>query len=210
MTLEKLLKGGHSTSTGPITLTRRERYKIAAMLASSFLQFHATPWLRKDWSKKDILFLEAEGNDARRPMIVERPYVARDYKSIPSSGDGTVEGGTPLEGSFDDPSDSLFRLGVILLELCFGQALEDHPRRHEYFGPEGQINDFTDRITACKWAEDVLGEGGFEFHNAIQRCLKYAWGPRDADFVSDDFKNDIYVDVIQPLDEVSKRFCGGS
>ena len=197
VTLETLL-----TAT---TLTRRERYKIAATLASAFLQLHATPWLRKDWSKKDILFLEAEENGARRPVIVERAYVARDYKSRHELGDETVEDGAPLERSSETAGESLFRLGVILLELCFGQALEDHRLRQQYVGPDGQVNDYTDRITAFEWQKDVLGESGFEFANAIRRCLNYSFSPRNAAFARDEFEETIYVDVIQPLENVSRR-----
>jgi hypothetical protein len=101
-----------------IVLSRQERYFIALTLASSLLQLHATPWLATRWSKKDILFLR-NGPDS---IIVDQPYISpQPFSQSPT---------------YHDTSKSISALGIMLLELCFGIALEDHEIRRGFLGAD--------------------------------------------------------------------------
>ncbi len=184
-----------------VTLTRQERYKIAVTLASSFLQLHTTPWLEDKWSKKDILFPRNETGS--RPSI-DRPYVARDYSPATAPAPLSPVSVSPLVLSPETSRESLFRLGVVLLELCFGQAIEDQLIRQQCLGPNGESNELTDRMTAWMWRKDVLGESGPEFDNAIRRCLDCAFGPKSTNLADDDFKEAVYNEVVEPLEKITK------
>lgn len=210
VSLETLLSGNHtetssrSTITG-IKLSRRERYKLAVTLASSLLQLHTTPWLGNKWSKKDIHFLRA-GEGLQQAIRTETPFVIREYTPT-----ATAQTLVPAEVSTVQPSkeaseEALFRLGVLLLELCFGQSLEHQHIRQAYLAPSGECTDMTDRITAWYWRRDVLGEAGPEFDDAIRRCLDCAFGPKSTNLADDEFKEAVYNEVVQPLEDVAERF----
>lgn len=68
ITLDALL-----SKNSPIDLSRRQRYHIALILASSHVQLHPTPWLKSKWNKKDISFLYDEENN----ICLEQPYISR-------------------------------------------------------------------------------------------------------------------------------------
>ncbi|KAI9887959.1 MAG: hypothetical protein M1823_000216 [Watsoniomyces obsoletus] len=199
VSLETLLR--HPAEEGILVLTRQERYKIAVTLASSFLQLHTTPWLEDKWSKKDILF--ARDGVGARPLI-DRPYVARDYSPATAPAPLTPATMSPHVLSPDTSREGLFRLGVVLLELCFGQAMEDQQIRQQCLGPNGECHEFTDRMTAFLWRRGVLGESGPEFDNAIRRCLDCAFGPKSTNLADDDFKEAVYNEVVEPLMKITK------
>ena len=134
-------------------VSRLQRYSIAATLASSLLQLYNSPWMDESWSKNDIYFVKA----AEGSPVLDRPYITRKFKS--SLGLESTASGN--KASIRDNSvKSIEALGIMLLELCFGQAIEDQPFRKKYLGADGQPNDMTDFCTAKQWWEDyALGEG---------------------------------------------------
>jgi hypothetical protein len=95
---------------------------------------------------------------------------------------------------------SLFALGVMLLELCFGQRLEDQPIRGRYLGPDGVPNAYTDLCTAKEWHQEVYAECGDSMADIIRRCLDCSFGPKP-DWSSESFQEAVYRDVVQPLEE---------
>ncbi|KAL2045908.1 hypothetical protein ABVK25_011962 [Lepraria finkii] len=137
----------------PMWPTRFQRYPIAVTLASSLLQFYNSPWINETWSKEDIHFLKAvEGSSL--PVIVDKPYISHNFTSYlqPSANHA-------LDTIVCNASTKCIRaLGIMLLELCLGQAVEDQPIRKNYFGLDRQPNDVTDYCTAERWLEDVDGE----------------------------------------------------
>ncbi|KAH0545416.1 hypothetical protein FGG08_000557 [Glutinoglossum americanum] len=200
VSLESLLlrhgnASGLSDTGERMALSRLERLAVAVTLASSLLLLHTTPWLSERWSKRDILFLRAnEGSSG--PVIFERPYVSRDATS-------TMTRDTPTHNSC---RKSIQALGILLLELCFGQALEEQPIRKNYLGPDGKPNDNTDFATASKWYEQALGEGGPEYDNAIRRCIFCAFGPRSTNLEDHEFRDAVYSEVVRPLEKALRNF----
>lgn len=91
-------------------LTRPERYSLALTISSAHLQFQSTPWARQQWTSANIYFLKNGQN-----VLLERPYVEADF--VPTN--------TPLGQLLAMPERSFACLGVILLELCFHQVLDD-------------------------------------------------------------------------------------
>lgn len=184
-----------------MALSRLERYSIAITLASSLLQLYSSPWIGEAWSKDDIYFLiAAEGS--LRPILVEKPYITRKVTSYSpqSSVDSISEKPARTSGI-----KSIQALGIMLLGLCFGEAIEDQPIRSKYLGPDGQPNDMTDFCTAQHWLQhDALGEGGPDFFEAIRRCLFCAFGPKSTDLEDDELRSAIHSEVV---DGNSRRCC---
>lgn len=188
----------HQTSTMrtiSMTLSRLERYSIAVTLASSLLQLSRSPWIEETWSKNDIHFyVAAEGSP--RPIVVDKPYVTRKFSS--NSPQSSMTSVTEQTGR-KDSTKSIQALGIMLLELCFGEAIQDQSVRSEYL-TNGQPNDMTDFCTAHHWWQhDALGEGGLEYCEAIRRCLFCAFGPRSTDLDDDELRAAIYNEVVEPL-----------
>ncbi|KAF2744652.1 hypothetical protein M011DRAFT_373506, partial [Sporormia fimetaria CBS 119925] len=79
VTLETLLNKSGS-------LTRRKRYYLALVLASSYLQLGSTPWLRSRLRRDNILFLHDPTDMESIP--IERPYIRRELSetsNVPAS-----------------------------------------------------------------------------------------------------------------------------
>ncbi|KAK3339806.1 hypothetical protein B0T25DRAFT_560646 [Lasiosphaeria hispida] len=63
-------------------------------------------------------------------------------------------------------------LGMILLELCFGQPIEGIPWRVR---PEAETSDQAtayDWMAAMKWLEEVNSEAGLDYADAVEWCLR--------------------------------------
>ncbi|KAK4222671.1 hypothetical protein QBC38DRAFT_518724 [Podospora fimiseda] len=56
--------------------------------------------------------------------------------------------------------DISLSIGILLLELLFGQSLESRPERTEFLRPDGTPNKYTDYCTATEWQRTVEMEVG--------------------------------------------------
>lgn len=176
--------------TSSIALTRRQRYSIALILASSHLQLHATPWLETRWSKKDVFFLRS-GNDS---ILLDQPHLIHELC-------GTSTPNLPASRGFSDRI--IPTLGIMLLELCFGVALEDHHTRQNYFSRDGRPNAVLDLAAAMEWCSFANEEAGPEFADAIEWCLRNPTDTRaSADIDDANWREEFYARVVEPL-----RYC---
>ena len=184
ISLEKLL-----SKDSNITLTRRQRYLIALTLASSHLQLQSTPWIGSQWSKRDIYFIRNSTHP--HEIRLDQPYISRSF--APVSAPRTPSTSTsPLDNSSDH---SLSNLGIMLLELCFGTALEDHEIRQKY-PPAGH---FLDVAAALEWSPRAVEEGGPEYADAILWCLHNMLGSGELDGSLEKWREELYLKVVEPL-----------
>lgn len=156
-------------------LNRKERYLLALILASSFIQLHDTPWLSKPWTKTDITFM-SEPEDPNR-FLFSQPHIHHNPE---------VTADTP-QGISDH--QSIFRhspvdFGILLLELCFGRTLEDRQRTAS-----------GDRfMEALDWQKEVDGETGSGYSNAVLWCLVgYRSRPEK-------WREEMFQTVVKPLE----------
>lgn len=127
VTLACLLSSPNDESTnsiGGFRLSRADRYSIAVILASSLLQLCNSPWIEETWSKYDIYFLKA-AQGSPTPIIVEKPYITRRFRPYRS---GSPENSTLCTDTGNKSQKSMQSLGIMLLELLFGRAIEVSPR----------------------------------------------------------------------------------
>ncbi|KAL9617953.1 MAG: hypothetical protein Q9160_007319 [Pyrenula sp. 1 TL-2023] len=177
---------------GAHVMSRQERLTIAATLASSLLQLHSTPWLHDHWTKTDIMLnhIESQGR------IIPDPLLRADFHSTAVT---SVNPRPPSSRIFNTKT-ALSGLGIMLLELCFGKPIEEHPSRKQYFGPDQKPNAFTDIATAREWHEEVLGEAGDEVYHAIRRCLDCSFAPKPS-LDDKEFQEAVFDGVVLPLQE---------
>jgi hypothetical protein len=95
----------------------------------------------------------------------------------------------------------------LLLELCFGTALEDHELRRKYpIGPTP--NPFLDMAAALEWSPRALEEGGPEFADAILWCLRNMPGSGESDGTSEKWREELFQKVVEPLKYCYDQFNG--
>lgn len=188
ITAESVTLANLLDTTSSIRLTRRQRYFIALVLASSHLQLHDTPWLESRWSKKDILFL-CRSNDS---ILLDQPHMIHNLCKAaaltPPSSRGSSDQSIPM-------------LGIMLLELCFGVALEDHPIRQNFLSRDGRPNAALDLAAAMEWCgKSANEEAGPEFADAIEWCLRNPTKVRtSANSKDPGWREELYARVVEPL-----------
>ncbi|KAK7425124.1 hypothetical protein QQX98_000038 [Neonectria punicea] len=133
----------------PRTLTRRERYLIGLTLASSYLQLKSSPWIHHQWSKRDIVFPRNEVSP--NCIQVDQPYISRHFKDADNAQ-------TVPTVRLDHNDRTLVSLGIMLLELCFGTALEESETRRRYYhqtspgeANEAKADPYLDLAAALEW-----------------------------------------------------------
>jgi len=199
VSLPELLDAYYQAS---IDISRQSRFAMATHIASAFLQAHMSPWLSTKWSKRDFYFLADS-----HTLYSSYPYVSRTYMSRRADS---------RELTMDDPAGAysqqspeehtracLLTVGVMILELIFGQNIESCNFRKDYYGADNRPNDQTDISTARKWAKKVLGECGADIADVVRRCLDCSFGPRPI-FSDGRFREAVYEGVIKPLADYSK------
>lgn len=139
--------------------TRRQRYTISLVLASSFLQLAETPWLTSAFRREDITFLSDPTNTS--VFLLDQPHIARSFHTAPSTNETTT-----------NLTQSLDQLGILLLELCFGKMLSDHPLRKAWPGGEDEKQKGVfDVMAARDWQCEVVEEAGSAYSEAVAWCL---------------------------------------
>ncbi|RAR06843.1 hypothetical protein DDE82_003074 [Stemphylium lycopersici] len=165
VSLEDLLQRPAVVNGRRSKLSKRDRYSLALTLASSILYLNSTPWLANEWTSRDILFHQA--SDTRKPINIERPYLAPTLFKAP---DGASENMQP--GVFGNTV--LIALAVTLLELYFGVTAEKYQESEADGGATG-ISDESGPwrlwVLARKWTYNESGNLSAAFQNAIRHCI---------------------------------------
>lgn len=154
VTLDEILHGHVEPSP-----TRRQRYSLALILSSSFLQLLDTPWLPATWSKSDIAFSNSGGDSSI--FALDQPHLSRRLEAPETS---ESKAATFLQ--------SLDLLGIVLLELCFGTVLESQACRKRWPSGNNEKERMAfDFMAAREWQLEVNEEAGPDFAEAVAWCL---------------------------------------
>ncbi|KAI0553066.1 hypothetical protein F4679DRAFT_591275 [Xylaria curta] len=157
-------------------LSRRQRYALALTLASSFVQLIESPWFASHWSEDNVVFL-SDTDQTCRPQI-EQPH----------------------------RQDSLSRLAIALLELCFGSTLDSQPYRRMLPDGQTQMEKTAFNIAAAlEWLKDVNEEAGQDYAKAISWCLVDS---RTLPGGASSWRHEMVQCVIRPLDACHRYLTG--
>lgn len=179
-TLHKRLTSPHTPKT---KLRRKESLQLALTLAASVLQLHQTPWLSERWSTHDILFLEGSTG----------PHISRSFQaSAPPTDAADPPKSLPIVRN-----QTIFALGVILIELCLGTSLASL-RTDEDVSPDEQLTDY---MTARRLISEVYDEGGGRYGDAVRRCVHCEFDQRKASLDVEAFRTSFFQGVVVPLEE---------
>lgn len=102
-------------------------------------------------------------------------------------------------------TESLDQLGILLLELCFGRSLADHPTRKAWpKGANEKERMVFDVMAARDWQCGVNGEAGPDFSEAVAWCLG---GNRSA--LPEVWRQEMLRKVVQPLQRCREYLLTG-
>lgn len=175
-------------------LSRQKRFKLATVLASSLLQLQTTPWLIGSFEKRNIFFYR-HGED----MTLDHPYLRHSFPG-PSTGckPTTIQPQSDLDFRIAARA-SLDNLGILLLELCFGQPIETQKLREKHL-VEGKPHQGTDMMTARDLADtNMLWEEDPMLESIVRSCLFPPFEDKP-DWRNKLFTQAVYSSVVGPLD----------
>jgi hypothetical protein len=169
-------------------LSRRQRYSIALLIASTVGQLQSTPWIRSGLCKEDIFFFPSDGDKSMLPY--GEPFIRQGFPH-----DHTSLASNSAEHC------NFYSLGILLLELCFGRRLQDSPLRKKYPPTTDTVTENAfDVMAALDWSRMVSDEGGDDYASAVKWCFTSAT-ERDQNW-----RGELVRNVVRPLEMCMKHF----
>lgn len=161
------------------------------------MQLYETPWLKNNWNLHDLYF-EQNGKD--NEIYVTETF---DSKGSPEQNENPGRWNWLLV-----KNDTLFALGVALLELSNGQVLSDCQIKED-LNEKGEEDKMTRFNTVNRLLRDLNdGEPSSRFTSAVNWCffpLLGVDGPKasedDYDFSNNRFRKYFWQYVMIPLQE---------
>ncbi|KAI0451143.1 hypothetical protein F5B21DRAFT_528256 [Xylaria acuta] len=180
-------------------LTRAQRMSIALTLAYAMLELYPTPWLPRNIGKADVYFFVRKSGQ----VIPESPFLLCDV----SSSKNPTATHTPTLSH--DHSDALLALGIIIMELWFGQSIESLPFWEDHCDEKGIAKPFTSFTAAIEWQKKAVGEAGIVLHDVTYRCIRGNVGPTTIDFNDSNCVRAVFDQVVKPLEGLLAHFWSG-
>ncbi|TVY83720.1 hypothetical protein LSUE1_G003386 [Lachnellula suecica] len=207
-----------SSSSLQLALSLKDRLMLGTTLASSYLQLHATPWLRSNWSKEDIIFDADRESTNLRCFNPESPCITHTFQSEPQQptpGDDQMQGveySTTGDTLRTRGNTSLLALGIILMELYTGQTLEQHCEAASLGSSshdDEHLSSIHNLYVAHQWLEELKEKGRLSHayagaaHRCIQGYLDFAIGDDEAGF-----RQKVLDYVVLPVEQEMRIFVG--
>lgn len=180
--------------------TTYDKLRVSVILASSVLQLHKTPWIDERWGKDDILFI----NRPSGPLF-DHPYVSRQFSTCKISQTNqpcTSDGANTCRIIRNKP---LFDLGVLLIELWYGQPLEKL-RIPADLDTDGTPNLTSDWYTADRIVDKIHWDAGSRYSDAVRRCIRCDFDQRETSLENENFRQVVYDGVVSLLVKNFKQF----
>jgi len=176
-----------------------QKLTLASEIALGILQLHNTPWLSKGLTNRDIYLALRHG-----VVDFEHGFVNR---TLPNDTQTT---GLQRKGS---DNELMWALLLLLIEVILWRPVE-----HVLFGvridqgltlpPDpSKLFDYTTeggyaRVQAV--LDKVTMAGDTEYRGAVECCLKLAFGYPNLDLDREEFRQQIYGNVVMPIGESAK------
>jgi hypothetical protein len=178
----------------PMSVASRRR--LAASLALGLLGLHNTPWLSKQWGHKEITFFSNGSH-----VLTEHAFLTTNMTSQ----------GTPRKpATYFTPSaaimnESLFALGIILIELCLHQAFENLLSPAE-LNPDGTKHAASEYLAALRLLDRIDEEASWRYGDAIRHCINCPFNQGAASLDNKVFREAVYDNVVVVLEEEASQF----
>ncbi|KAL2833988.1 hypothetical protein BJY01DRAFT_224771 [Aspergillus pseudoustus] len=189
-------KPPHLVSLGKNIFSRRDRLILAVRLACSVFTLHGS-WLGTYWRTPDIMFPD----ESQTPDRFNNPYIVRDIangdKALPGGGNRTYYPSPLIR------NETLFSLGLILVELSLCQTLEALRTSED----TDALETVTYLKTAARCLPAVEMESGLKYGEVVNYCL-FGLCPVGMTLDNEAFQAEVCQTVINPLVENLRDFDG--
>jgi hypothetical protein len=175
-----------------------DRVRLARLLATAVLQFHATPWLKHTLCSKDVFFHSVDSNLLKTISVRNEVYLNTAIRGP----DRPVLRGSPFRSPPRVRNKQLFALGVILIELAYEAPLHSLQKPTDVASHDDQNTDYyiADRVRLT--VSSMLGP---TYADLIRKCIHCDFGSGD-DLEDPALQESFYVEVVQGLEELEARF----
>ncbi|KIW20577.1 hypothetical protein PV08_01152 [Exophiala spinifera] len=170
-----------------------ERFRLAHHVATAVLFFHTTPWLQRGWNIDQIYLMD--GAICRGKSLNRTFEPCLDVAVTPSDANSLRRLGTErLIGS----SDSLFRLGIFLLEIAFERPLQDLPEpRHSAFRMSQWKKELQIALYNQPLTSRIMGPA---YSKIVKVCLEsHPLGERKMTVVGSQPEKELYSNIVAEL-----------
>lgn len=140
-------------------IKRAHRVQVALDVASTQLRLESTSWKRTQLQSQHVLFSRGAKDD----MIVDRPYILANFDARPPTGSKQAQ-------STVGPSFAC--LGILLMELWFGVAFDNHELWKQAGLEQHKSNPAMRIVVAILWAINFGDDAGPELAGAVNWCLQ--------------------------------------
>ncbi|KAL9576250.1 MAG: hypothetical protein Q9212_007258 [Teloschistes hypoglaucus] len=168
--------------------------RIAITLASSVIQLDGTGWLKSHWSSQDIIFPlpEVSKDDGQHEINHSHPYATSNFNPHNPSTDAQT---STINPSTLVDCGALVALGVTLVELCFGRAIEQLRKPQDDCANAAM----TRWNTACRLQNYVYSERGEKYGSVVKRCLEGRFDVASNSLEDEDLQQAVVNLVVVPL-----------
>ena len=186
-----------SSKTNGRRLSVASRRRLAASLALGLMCLHDTPWLARQWGHKEITFFCKGGN-----VLDEHPFVST---SLGTQIMGSDKAAPYFTKSAAIANESMFALGILLIELCLHQSLEELLSPDE-LNPDGTKHAASEYLAALRLIDVIDDEASWQYGDAIRHCIQRPVNRRTASLDNETFREAVYDNVVVVLEEEASRF----
>ena len=174
-----------------------DKLRVAIDLAYSVLHLYNTPWMDGQWSDNDVYFVHH--HDVHTTSLYEHPFVYRRISAPKADrADNTDDRPAPYSVI---RNETLFTLGILLIELLFGKSMEDLqlPCDLDCTGTPG--------VTWCT-ARRLLEKGELEFEvgpgyaDIVRRCFWCEFHDGKSSLDDQELQRAVYEKVVVPLEGI--------
>ncbi|KAF5699036.1 hypothetical protein FGLOB1_11625 [Fusarium globosum] len=171
-----------------MVLSEKERLKLAVIIAANILQLYGSPWMPAVIRSWDIYLIQGQDDPT-----CERFFV---LQTLPIAEGPSRSGGFGLTSM---RNQSLFYLGVLLIELAFGKSLELLRSECDKSSTVSQF--FADYRTAKRLVDQVTSFIGPNYGSAVSRCIDGEFHGRGVGLEDQDLSHDVYAGVVALLEK---------
>lgn len=169
---------------------------------SGVLSLWSTPWLHEIWGRKDITLISRDGK-----LLSQHPFISQNVRLQAQS---TTTACAPSDiAALLIKNQTLFSLGIILIELCMGMSMDDlrNPGELNADGSKSEFSDFqtADRLLKMEIISDKFGK---RWSDVVRRCIHCELDETKRSLEDLGFRKAVYNKILVELEEDSRQFFG--
>ncbi|KAI3575463.1 hypothetical protein IWW34DRAFT_566221, partial [Fusarium oxysporum f. sp. albedinis] len=169
-------------------LSEQDRLKLAVLVTSSLLQLYGSSWMPKVIRSQDIYLIQGPDDP-----ICDRFFA---LQSLPQVKEIVREEHQELTSM---RNQTLFYLGVLLMELAFGKPIELLRSERDKSSIGSQF--FTDYRTAKRLVDQVTSFVGPSYGSAVSRYIDGEFHSSEVGLEDTNLSHDVYTGVVMLLEK---------